>query len=287
MSSFTLLTACRNARRSILRACRSVDAQRLPVGCSVEHLILDGASGDGTLECVADYESHRHSNGTAPEVWRTAVSKPDRGLYDALNDGLAQASGDLVGLLNADDFLAGDDVLNHILDLFSVPGTDGVYGDLLYVKPRNGRLVQHRYWRSGAYGPGALRTGWMPPHPTLYLRRSVYEKAGNFRLDFGSAADYEFMVRLMRLPALTLAYLPEVLVCMEAGGLSNRSVAARWRAHRADWRAWKENKLSTGFLSLPLKPLRKVPQYWRRHKSFVLPEWAGGNGAIPCSPPRF
>ena len=101
--------------------------------------------------------------------------------------------------------------------------TDGVYGDLLYVKSRKGRLVQHRYWRSGDYGPRALRTGWMPPHPTLYLRRKVYEKVGNFRLDFGSAADYEFMVRLMRLPGLTLAYLPAVLVCMETGGLSNCS----------------------------------------------------------------
>ena len=276
--SLTLLTACRNARRTILRACRSVDAQRLLEGCSVEHLILDGASHDGTLECLAEYESQRHSNDTASGVRRTVISKPDRGLYDALNDGLAKAGGDLIGLLNADDFLASHEVLARILDLLSASATDGVYGDLLYVKSRKGRLVQHRYWRSGDYGPRALRTGWMPPHPTVYLRRKVYEKAGNFRPDFGSAADYEFMVRLMRLPGLTLAYLPEVLVCMEAGGLSNCSLAARWRAHRADWRAWKENRLSTGFLSLPLKPLRKVPQFWRRHKNFVLPDWANSAG---------
>jgi len=276
--SLTLLTACCNTRRTILRACRSVDAQRLLEGCSVEHLILDSASRDGTLECLAEYESQRHSNGTASGVRRTVISKPDRGLYDAVNDGLAKARGDLIGLLNADDFLAGDDVLSRILDLFSRVATDGVYGDLLYVKPRKGRLVQHRYWRSGDYGPSALRTGWMPPHPTLYLRRKVYEQVGNFRLDFGSAADYEFMVRLMRLPGLTLAYLPAVLVCMETGGLSNCSVAARWRAHRADWRAWKENKLSPGSLSLPLKPLRKVPQFWRRPKSFVLPDWANSTG---------
>jgi glycosyltransferase len=204
------------------------------------------------------------------------TSTPDHGLYDALNGGLAKARGDLIGLLNADDFFAGGDVLGHILNRFSTPAIDGVYGDLLYVRPRKGRLVQDRYWRSGDYGPGALRKGWMPPHPTLYLRRGVYERTGTFRIDFGSAADYEFMVRLMRSPGLTLAYLPEVLVCMQTGGLSNRSVAARWRAHRADWRAWKENKLCAGFSSLPLKPLRKVRQFWQRHESFVFPDWANG-----------
>src|SRR4029077_9291907 len=115
--------------------------------------------------------SQRHSNRTASGVRRTVISKPDRRLYDAVNDGLAKARGALIGLLNADDFLAGDDVLGRILDLSSRVATDGLYGDLLYVKSRKGRLVQHRYWRSGDYGPSALRTGWMPPHPTLYLRR--------------------------------------------------------------------------------------------------------------------
>src|SRR6476620_347111 len=114
--SLTLLTACRNARRTILRACRSVDAQQFLEGCSVEHLILDGASHDGALECLAEYESQRHSNDTASGVRRTVISKPDRGLYDALNDGLAKAGGDLIGLLNADDFLARHDVLGRILD---------------------------------------------------------------------------------------------------------------------------------------------------------------------------
>jgi glycosyltransferase involved in cell wall biosynthesis len=261
-------------RRTILRACRSVDAQRLPEGCSVEHLILDGASRDGTLECLAEYESKRRSNRIAFEVRRTVISKPDHGLYDALNDGLAKARGDLIGLLNADDFLASDRVLSRILDLFSRVETDGVYGDLLYVKPRKGRLVQHRYWRSGDFGPSALRTGWTPPHPTIYLRRKVYEQLGNFRLDFGSAADYEFIVRLMRFPGLTLAYLPAVLVCMQTGGLSNRSLRNRWVAHVMDRRAWRENHLSPGLLTLPMKPLRKLAQLWQRKRDFVFPEWA-------------
>ena len=114
----------------------------------------------------------------------------------------------------------------------------------------------------------------MPPHPTLYLRRKVYDQVGNFRTDFGSAADYEFMVRLIRSTELTLAYVPEILVCMKVGGMSNRSLRHRLLAHRMDCRAWTENNLSPGFLTLSLKPLRKLPQFWRRHKNFVFPDWA-------------
>ena len=153
------------------------------------------------------------------------------------------ARGEVIGLLNADDFLAGEDVLSRVMGAFSNAGTDGVYGDLLYVKRRRGRLAQHRYWRSGAYSPEAFLKGWMPPHPTLYLRKETYAKAGNFRTDFGSAADYEFMVRLTRLGDLTLAYVPEILVCMEVGGMSNRSLTHRRKAHRMDCKAWRENGL--------------------------------------------
>ena len=248
------------------RSCRRV--------ISIEHLILDGDSSDETLERVAAHESHRWHTGAGPSVERRVLTRPDNGLYDALNTGLTMARGDVIGLLNADDFLAGEDVISRITDLFSNTETDGVYGDLLYVKRRNGCLRQHRYWRSGEYSQKAFRKGWMPPHPTLYLRRRVYEQAGSFRTDFGSAADYEFMVRIMRLADLRLAYVPEVLVCMKVGGMSNRSLQARWLAHRMDCKAWTENKLSPGFLTLLLKPLRKLPQLWRRHEKFVFPYWA-------------
>ena len=272
--SLTLLTACRNARDTILRTCRSVDAQLVGERVGIEHIILDGASDDRTIDRIAEYESHRHSCGAASNVQRILLCEPDAGPYDALNRGLKVAQADVIGTLNADDFLARENVVSHILSTLSTNTTAGVYGDLIYVKRKNESLVQHRYWRAGDYGPKALRAGWMPPHPTLYLRKKLYDRVGCFRTDLGSAADYEFMLRLMQLPDLALSYLPEVLVCMETGGLSNRSIGARWAAHRMDWRAWKENKLSFGFLSLPLKPLRKVSQFWRRHKSFALPVWA-------------
>jgi glycosyltransferase involved in cell wall biosynthesis len=251
-----------------------VDAQKLPPGLSIEHLILDGDSSDETLERVAAHESHRRHTGAGPSVERRVLTRPDNGLYDALNTGLTMARGDVIGLLNADDFLAGEDVISRITDLFSNTETDGVYGDLLYVKRRNGCLTQHRYWRSGEYSQKEFRKGWMPPHPTLYLRRKVYEQAGSFRTDFGSGADYEFVVRMMHLTDLTLAYVPEILLCMQVGGMSNRSLHHRWVAHRVDRKAWTVNKLSPGFFTLLLKPLRKLPQFWRRHEKFVFPDWA-------------
>ena len=181
------------------------------------------------------------------------------------------ARGDVIGLLNADDFLAGEDVISRTMEVFANTETDGVYGDLLYVKHRRGCLAQHRYWRSGAYSREAFLKGWMPPHPTLYLRKEVYAKAGNFRTDFGSAADYEFMVRLTRLNDLTLAYVPEILVCMEVGGMSNRSLRHRWNAHRMDCKAWRENGLSPRSLNLLLKPLRKLAAVLAEIQELRLP----------------
>jgi glycosyltransferase involved in cell wall biosynthesis len=271
--SLTILTACQNAQKTILRACRSVDGQRLPDRFRVEHLILDGVSTDSTLECIERYEAERLAAGIAQHVERRTLSERDGGFYDALNHGLSLARGDVIGILNADDFLAGTLVIWKILAVLERSPVDGVYGDLLYVRRRNGMWSQHRYWRAGRSGRKRLRSGWMPPHPTIYLRNSVYRELGGFRTDFASAADYEFILRLMK-PHIMLHYLPEVLVCMSVGGISNRSLRHRWIAHRMDWRAWTENKLSPGLLTLALKPLRKFPQLWQRNKDFVFPKWA-------------
>jgi glycosyltransferase involved in cell wall biosynthesis len=270
----TILTACYNAQETILRACRSIDGQKLPEEICIEHLILDGASTDATLDRLKRYEAARLTAGTAPHVRRSILSEKDEGFYDAINRGLALASGNVVGILNADDFLAGTLVAWKILVALDMSPVDGVYGDLLYVRWRNGSWNQHRYWRAGRSGRDRLRAGWMPPHPTLYLRASVYHEVGRFRTDFASAADYEFTLRLMKYPHIMLHYVPEIFVCMGVGGMSNCSLRHRWLAHRMDWRAWAVNKLSPGFLTLPLKPLRKLPQFWRRYRDFTFPEWA-------------
>ena len=220
------------------------------------------------------YESTRLREGNAPHVQRSIRSERDAGFYDAINRGLALARGSVIGILNADDFLAGTFVAWKILAALDMSPVAGVYGDLLYVRWRNGSWNQHRYWRAGRWRRSRLWAGWMPPHPTLYLRRNVYEELGGFRTDFASAADYEFTLRLMKHPHITLHYVPQTFVCMRIGGMSNRSLRHRWLAHRMDWRAWTQNKLSPKLLALPLKPLRKLPQFLRRQQSFVFPEWA-------------
>ena len=270
----TIVTACYNAEETILRTCRSIDGQRLPEGTCIEHLVLDGASTDATLDRIAHYESTRLREGNAPHVQRSILSEKDAGFYDAINSGLALARGSVIGILNADDFLAGTLVAWKILAALEMSPVAGVYGDLLYVRWRKGSWSQHRYWRAGRWRRSRFWAGWMPPHPTLYLRRNVYEELGGFRTDFASAADYEFTLRLMKHPHITLHYVPQTFVCMKVGGMSNRSLGHRWLAHRMDWRAWTQNKLSPKLLALPLKPLRKLPQFLRRQQSFVFPEWA-------------
>jgi glycosyltransferase involved in cell wall biosynthesis len=270
----TILTVCKNAEETIVRACRSVDGQDLPPGASIEHLILDGDSTDTSLEVLECYETTRRRAGTASHVKRSVRSERDGGFYDAINRALSLACGDVIGILNADDFLAGNLIVRKILDALEVSPAHGIYGDLLYVRRYKGAWRQHRYWRSGRLERARFRAGWMPPHPTLYLRKSVYEELGGFRTDFASAADYEFILRLMKDERIVLDYIPEVLVCMETGGLSNRSLRNRWLAHRMDRRAWRENHLSPGLLTVPMKPLRKLAQFWQRKRDFVFPEWA-------------
>jgi glycosyltransferase involved in cell wall biosynthesis len=270
----TILTACYNAQETIVRVCRSVDGQRLPPEVRIEHLVLNGASTDATLSSVESYEAERLRLGIATHVKRSIRSGKDAGFYDAINSGLALACGRVIGILNADDFLAGKLVMWKILSAFEMLSVDGVYGDLLYVRWRNGSWRQHRYWRGGCWRPDRFSAGWMPPHPTLYLRKSVYEELGPFRTDFASAADYEFTLRLMKHQDITLHYVPQTFVCMGIGGMSNRSLRHRWSAHRMDWRAWTQNNLTPKLWAPALKPLRKLPQFVRRQKSFVFPEWA-------------
>ena len=201
-----------------MRACRSIDGQRLPEGISIEHLILDGASTDATLDRIERYEAARRTTGNATYVRRRIRSEKDAGFYDAINSGLALARGSFIGILNADDFFAGDLVAWKVLAALETSPIDGVYGDLLYVRWRKGSWMQHRYWRAGRLRPLRFRAGWMPPHPTMYLRRNVYEELGGFRTDFASAADYEFMVRLVKHQRIALYYIRSFLSAWRPAG---------------------------------------------------------------------
>lgn len=216
----------------------------------IEYIIIDGKSKDQTVDIVKSY-------GNRIDKF---ISEADNGIYDAMNKGVALATGDIVGILNADDFYAGNTVISDIVQAMKSTNADGAYGDLQYVDATELNKIK-RNWKSGSYQKGSFITGWMPPHPTFFVKKSLYEKYGSFRLDLGSAADYELMLRMIHKSGITLAYVPKVLVKMRAGGVSNSNVSNRIAANKNDRLAWKINGLKPKFYTLWLKPLRKVLQF--------------------------
>jgi len=252
----SIITATYNAATTIADCLASVNAQTVPV----EHIIIDGASTDNTLDIVREISPNAH-----------IVSEPDNGIYDAMNKGLKLATGEVIGILNSDDFYPNHDTLAKVAEAFTDPEVEACYGDLLYVTEKaeaekGGRSAGDnfktvRYWRSGNYTPGKFYWGWMVPHPTFFVRRSVYERFGNFNLDLGSAADYEIMVRFLVKHRIKTAYIPEVLVKMRTGGVSNATVNNRIQANIMDRKAWEVNDLKPYPWTMLLKPIRKIPQW--------------------------
>lgn len=249
MLKFSIITVCLNAAGTLRDCIESVKGQ----GLEVEHIIIDGGSDDGTLKVLERYRS---------QVARL-ISEPDGGMYDAMNKGLRLAGGDVIGILNADDFYSNAVVLSKVAESFRDESIDSCYGDLVYVDAADIRKV-FRYWRSGSYDRRKFYNGWMPPHPTFFARRSVYEKYGFFNLDLGSAADYELMLRFLLKHKIACKYIPEVLVHMRNGGQSNASLKNRLAAHRNDYLAWKVNEIAPYPWTLMMKPLRKIGQYITR-----------------------
>lgn len=245
----SIVTAVYNRERTIAEALASVASQSYR---NVEHVIIDGASRDGTLAVVRTF--------AGPGV--VIVSEPDRGIYDALNKGITRASGDVIGLMHSDDIFAHDRVLEKVADAFADPAVDLVYGDLDYVAAADiSRVVRH--WRSGDFSPRKLRRGWMPPHPTVFARARVFREHGLYDTSYRIAADYEAMLRFFGRAGLRSAYIPEVLVKMRTGGASNRSLAHIMLKSREDLRAMRSNGVgSVG--TLLAKNLSKLPQFLRR-----------------------
>ncbi len=243
----SLITPTYNSAATLRDTIDSVLSQSY---AEVEYLIIDGASGDATLDIATSYGSAIHR----------IISEPDRGTYDAMNKGIALAGGEVVGIINSDDFYAHEGVLQRVMDIFEQHDVDSVYGDLQYVRADNPEKVV-RHWRSGGYQLHKFLHGWMPPHPTFFVRRACYERYGSFNMDFRSSADYELMLRLLYKHRISTAYLPEVLVRMRTGGQSNASFRHRWHANREDRLAWKRNGLRPLPHTTWIKPIRKIGQY--------------------------
>ncbi len=218
----------------------------------IEYIIIDGKSTDSTVSIIHSYK----------DKISKFISEKDNGLYDALNKGIAMATGDIVGILHSDDFYTNHQIIEKVVQTFKLNQADAVYADLFYVDKTNVDKII-RKWKSGNYKHGMFVNGWMPPHPTFFVRRHCYEKYGSFNLDLVSAADYELMLRFVHKHQIKLAYLPEFIIKMRAGGLSNSSLSNRIRANKEDRKAWLMNGLKPKFHTLYLKPLRKIIQLFK------------------------
>ncbi len=192
----------------------------------------------------------------------TIISEPDKGIYDALNKGIKAATGEAVGFLHSDDVYANADVLSTIAHTFMTKEVDAIYGDLDYISnDQNEKLIRH--WKSHPFKRSKLRYGWMPPHPTFYMRTNRYRQLGGFDLRFKIAADYDSLLRYLWKNNISVAYIPEVLVKMRLGGASNRSIKNIIQKSREDWQAMKANGVPP-LLALPAKNLSKVPQFFKK-----------------------
>jgi glycosyltransferase involved in cell wall biosynthesis len=207
---FSIITVSFNSDGTIRDTIESVLAQDYP---DVEYIIVDGASKDGTMEIVREY---------GERITKT-VSRPDKGIYDAMNTGIGLATGDIIGFINSDDFYASNSAVSSVAKAFRNQSVDAVYGDLCYVAQKDTSRVV-RYWRSSGFTPGAFSLGWCPPHPTFFVRRAVYERLGGFDPQFRIAADVELMMRFLEAHGVASVHIPNILVKMRLGGETNRSV---------------------------------------------------------------
>lgn len=247
----SIITSCYNSAATIRDTLESVAQQDYP---DIEHIIVDGGSGDDTLAIVSEF----------PHVAKV-VSEKDRGIYDAMNKGIAMATGDIIGILNSDDFYTGPGVISDVVRQMEQCGADTLYADLDYVSSTDKTKVV-RSWRAGSYAVRKFYYGWMPPHPTFFVRKYIYERYGTFNLSLRSAADYEIMLRFLVRHSVTTTYLNKTIVQMRAGGQSNASITNRLKANAEDRKAWQINKLRPYVFTTFLKPVRKIHQFLMRGK---------------------
>lgn len=246
----SIITVCYNSAETIAHTLRSVHEQKHN---DIEHIIIDGGSKDETLSLIAV--------GAIPG--HVLISERDKGIYDAMNKGLALATGDIIGFINADDFYASPNVLSKVVSTFEASDAQACYGDLCYVQQHDiSRIV--RYWKSSTYKKGLFEKGWCPPHPTFFVRRGVYERLGIFNLDYKIAADVELMIRFLAAGRISSCYIPEVLVHMRLGGTTNRNLGNIVKQNLEIRRGLLSNGLGFSWLKFIVSKL------WSRGLQFII-----------------
>ena len=246
----SIITVVFNGQNTIKDTVKSVLTQDYP---DIEHIIIDGASTDGTMQVIQSY-SDRIAH---------IVSEPDQGIYDAMNKGIKLATGDLVGILNADDFYASSDVISTVVKQFEISQVDSVFGDLVFVKPDALDQVI-RYYSSAKFHPKQFAAGWMPAHPTFFVKRWAYEQYGLFKTDYKIASDYELLIRFLAKYQLSYRYIPKVMVKMRAGGVSTKNLRSNWVLNQEIVRGCAENGIRTNMLRVLAKYFTKVFQLVQR-----------------------
>jgi glycosyltransferase involved in cell wall biosynthesis len=222
---------------------------------NIEYIIIDAGSKDGTLDIIKEYEKHISY----------FISEIDNGIYDGMNKGIAAATGDIIGILNSDDFYPNSFIVSNVASTFEKQGCDAVYGDLVYVNFFDiDKIV--RFWQSGEYTAKKIKNGWMLPHPTFFVRKYLYDKYGYYDADLKMAADYKMILKLLYKYNIKVFYIPMILVTMRMGGASNSSILNRIRANREDGLAWTNNQLDKPIFVRIKKPLQKIKQFFLRPK---------------------
>ena len=244
----SIITVAFNSAKTIKGTIESIISQDYN---NIEYLIIDGGSTDGTMDIVKSYAEHV----------KYYVSEPDNGIYDAMNKGIKAATGDVIGILNSDDFYPNSFVLSNVAKLFQKYSCDAVYGDLVYVKANDINKIK-RYWQAGEYSTSKIKNGWMLPHPTFFVKKKIYTRYGLYDTDLKSAADYEMILKLLYKHNISVHYLPMILVNMRMGGESNKSFWNRIKANKQDSLAWTKNQLNKPMFVRLKKPLQKLKQFF-------------------------
>ena len=246
----SVITVALNAAETIADTLSSVRSQSYP---SIQHIVIDGGSSDGTVEILREQQENLSQ-------W---ISEPDDGIYHAMNKGIQRATGDVVGFLNADDIYQHPDVITRIVGCFENEATQACYADLVYVDRDDPRKVL-RYWRSQPYRPGLFEKGWMPAHPTFFVRKSVYEQYGGFNEALKFQSDFELTARMLAIHRINAKYLPEITVRMRAGGATNKSVQNILKGNIESYRACKKLGLKLTPLYFLTKFMMRAPQFFKK-----------------------
>jgi glycosyltransferase len=244
----SIITVVRNGSKTIEETILSVQGQNYD---KIEYIIIDGDSDDDTLDIVNKYS----------DVVSVVISERDSGIYDAMNKGITASSGDVIGILNSDDMYQDETVIESVMNEFILnPSLDIVYGDLVYVKSDDVTKVV-RSWKSSPYHNNFFNNGNVPPHPSLFVKKRIYEEAGLFNLDFKLAADYEFMLRILKIHNFKSKYINNVVVKMRLGGATNKSISNIIKQNIEIIKAWKHNQLELPFLLMLLRIIKRLIQF--------------------------